>query len=397
MISSLLALGMASTLNCPSFLSSLNNSDCIQSARMNREHDAETSPAACSTWCCNNPLKCQAWLFHNAGAGQCWVSNSSVDAASCRMMNPHAGEPDFIGESRHEPPSPPPPSPTVAQKQGFSGFLGPHFNCSDAAALALKDSWFYTWMKNAAQYKTCPFGSAAEFAPMINGIGQLANGISGHYKKEWIANNAKYLLGYNEPDYGNGHNHPHMVSPADAAKDWVLVQNLAEELGLGLVSPAVSTTGLNDDGVSPWFDQFFGNCSIVPGCNSSRIDFIAFHDYNGDVFKLQSRANGLMKRYGKPTWLTEFAINKWARIGPNGCDNCNITRAMQDEYMKAALPLLDKCDAVARYAWYSARDKPIADTNSGNLLVWNNSLPTPTSTGTIYKTHAANSTIRLRG
>ena len=50
-------------------------------------------------------------------------------------------------------------------------------------------------------------------------------------------------------------------TPADAAKDWVKVQNVAEELGYKLVSPAVSTTGADVHGVSPWLDQFFGNCS----------------------------------------------------------------------------------------------------------------------------------------
>jgi hypothetical protein len=62
--------------------------------------------------------------------------------------------------------------------------------------------------------------------------------------------------------------------------------------------------------------------------------------------------------------------------------------------MKQVLSALDSSDAVFRYAWYSARDMPMADTNSGNLLVWNDSTPTLTSTGTIYKAHAgAGSTI----
>lgn len=216
---------------------------------------------------------------------------------------------------------------------------------------------------------------------MINGIGQLNNGVTNHFAKEWRSGNAQFLLGYNEPDPGNGHNHPHMVSPAAAAADWVNVQKAAESLGLGLVSPAVSTTGLNDDGESPWFDEFLGNCSITPGCNTTRIDFMAFHDYQGNVSKLLSRAEGLMRRYGKQVWITEFAINKWA------CD-CNVTRDMQDAYMKLALPALDKSPAVFRYAWYTARDQPVPGVNSGNLLVWNESTPTLTSTGEMYKQHA---------
>ena len=74
-----------------------------------------------------------------------------------------------------------------------------------------------------------------------------------------------------------------MVDPTVAAKDWVKVQAAAKLTGLTLVSPAVSTTGLGDDGVSPWLDQFFGNCteSITPGCDTSTIAYMAFHDYNG--------------------------------------------------------------------------------------------------------------------
>lgn len=304
-----------------------------------------------------------------------------VAACAPLALQPRAGS---------SPPVVPAPSGKPAvRKQGFSGFLG-DYTCEDAVALGLHDSWYYTWTQNTAQYTKCkdPLQQAAEFVPMINGVGQLKNGITSHFAKEWAAGNAHYLLGYNEPDYGNGHNHPHMVDAADAAKDWVDVQTVAQQLGLGLVSPAVSTTGLDDNGVSPWLDQFFGNCSIVPGCNSSQIDFIAFHDYQGNVSKIISRAEGLMKRYGKPTWITEFAISKWGRTVNNKCEDCHITRAMQDAYMKEVLPALDKCDAVHRYVWYTARDQPIPDVSNGNLLVWNATTPLLTSTGQVYKDNA---------
>ena len=73
--------------------------------------------------------------------------------------------------------------------------------------------------------------------------------------QEWVGSNAHYLLGYNEPDPGNGHNHPHMVSPELAAKDWVKVQQAAERLRLKLVSPAVSTTGLDDSGLFKFYSS----------------------------------------------------------------------------------------------------------------------------------------------
>ena len=141
--------------------------------------------------------------------------------------------------------------------------------------------------------------------------------------------------------------------------------------------------------MSPWFDEFFGNCSIVPGCDSSKIKYIAFHDYQGDVSKILSKAEGLMKRYGKPTWITEFAINTWA------CHDCDVTREMTDKYMRAVLPALDKSDAVFRYVWYTARAAPQPGVYEGDLLVWNETTPRTTSTGTIYKAHAEASAINL--
>lgn len=242
---------------------------------------------------------------------------------------------------------------------------------------------YYTWMMNTAQYMRCDaMSQAAEFVPMVNGVGQLDDGVSSHYQKEWTTNNAHYLLGYNEPDFGNGHNHPHMVAPAAAAKDWVNVQKAAEQLGLALVSPAVSTTGLEDDGSSDWFDEFFGNCTeaVTPGCDTSKISYMAFHDYNGNVSRIIGRAKGLQKRYGKPVWITEFAINKWAYKG-------NVNRSLTDAYMKDVLPALEASDAVFRYAWYTARDADMLNINAGSLLVSNISDPTLTTTGTIYKAH----------
>ena len=61
--------------------------------------------------------------------------------------------------------------------------------------------------------------------------------------------------------------------------------------------------------------------------------------------------------------------------------------------MGEVLKVLDASPAVARYAWYSARDMPIADTNSGNLLEWNVTTPTLTTTGAVYKAHAQNTSI----
>lgn len=145
----------------------------------------------------------------------------------------------------------------------------------------------------------------------------------------------------------------------------------------------MSTTGLDDDGASEWLDDFFRNCDAVDGCEPSRIKYIAFHDYSGDVSQIIRRAEGLQRRYARQVWITEFAIQKWATPGLQ-----NVTRDIQDKYMKEVLPALDASDAVFRYVWYSARNKPVVNVANGNLLEWNVGTPTLTSTGVIYKAHA---------
>lgn len=149
---------------CQPFASTLNNSNCI--AFMSRNHTAGDSPLDCAAACCEDPA-CNAWLYHHVPGGQCWISPSAVDSAKCHKIHPSAAGPAFIGESRHALPPPSPSPPAVVRKQGFSGFLGPDWTCGDADALNLKDSWWYTWAKNTAQYRQCPAGTQAVCAPSL--------------------------------------------------------------------------------------------------------------------------------------------------------------------------------------------------------------------------------------
>ena len=251
---------------------------------------------------------------------------------------------------------------SATRKKGFSGFLGGS-PCGDAKALGLGDSWYYSWLntpygqRNACE-KEVKAGTllAAEFVPMIIGIGVAPNKLSPTFVEDWKSTNAQYLLGYNEPDYGNGHNHPHMMSPADAAKDWPNVQKVAAMFDppLQLVAPAVSSSGTDAwdvDGASPWLDYFFGNCtSVVADCDPSLIVHIAMHDYEGDVKKLARRIDGAASRYKRKLWLTEFAIlGKWGSPA---------LRAEQDAFLPGALAWLDASPNVFRYAWFTSRNTP---------------------------------------
>jgi hypothetical protein len=129
-----------------------------------------------------------------------------VDASDCKHINGKVQQ--WTGESRkHHAP----PTPQVSRKKGYSGYLGKEFTCDDAGALGLNTSWWYNWIIHPSQYNKCkaPYSQlGAEYVPMINGIKALPP--AGDWLKEWKASNVHYLLGFNEPDYGNGHNHPHM-------------------------------------------------------------------------------------------------------------------------------------------------------------------------------------------
>lgn len=218
---------------------------------------------------------------------------------------------------------------------------------------------------------------------MVIGVGSKVK--TEAIKQRWIAANAHYLLGYNEPDYGNGHNHPHMATPAQAAEDWPVVQEVADQFSppLILVGPAVSSgaeSGGSDawdaNGKSTWLDEFLGNCThVVKACDPSQIKYIAMHDYQGNVTKLKRRVSGAVQRYGRKVWLTEVAITHFGSPP---------SRAAQDTFMKELLPYLDTSSDVFRYAWFSARNAPNPQNGGSNLLAYESSSLTRTSTGNIY-------------
>ena len=56
-----------------------------------------------------------------------------------------------------------------------------------------------------------------------------------------------------------------------------MLQALAAASGLTLVSPAVAI--FHPETGSRWLDEFFGNCSALAGCEPSRMEFVAIHDF----------------------------------------------------------------------------------------------------------------------
>lgn len=266
--------------------------------------EAPDSAEACANYCCANST-CGVWLWcpdsGNGGGCTQWRSKRCHIGPSSTACSTQS---HWFGQSDTPPPPTPPAPPPVTRKRGFSGFLGPEYTCDDAAALSLDNSWFYNWLHVPSQYGNCNGKrQAAEYVPMVIGINVT---VAPDTPAIWEAANARYLLGYNEPDFGNGHNHPHMCSPEEAAKDWHRLQSLATSTSppLELVSPAVSTTGVNHNGESSWLDRFFANCTVAVGCDPTMIKYVAFHDYSGDPQLILARAEGMYKRYQRKVWIT---------------------------------------------------------------------------------------------
>merc|ERR1719343_1416652 len=286
----------------------------------------------------------------------------------------------------------------ASRKRGL-GFGG-SFSCQDADLLKLGDSWSYNWQSTSPS-KCSEKGISAEFVPMV--IGTECASIGGTHcaaeiekviarldndgtRAKWKAANAQFLLGYNEPDAGNGkHNHPHEASPADAAAAWPKIQALAAAMSppLTLVSPSVASgheSGgadcWDENGRSTWMDDFLSNCThVVKDCDPSLIKYIGMHDYHGSVDGLRRKVDGAAKLYGRKVWISEIAITNWGNPTP---------RNEQDAYLKELLPYLDSSDNVSRYSWYAARNCPNNQNGGSNLLSCDGSAVV-TSTGKIYR------------
>jgi len=210
----------------------------------------------------------------------------------------------------------------------------------DMNALKTGVSWYYGWTSapsNAAR----PVYAAMniEFVPMVWGgdfkVSDVENSIPG---------GAKYLLGFNEPNFGKESN----LQPAAAAGLWPQIQQIAAAKNLQIVSPAVNYCGGDCTRTDPfqWLDDFFAAC---PGC---KVDYIGAHWYACTINALQDYITK-MKKYNKPIWLTEFAC---ADGGPYTPDQVKT-------YLLQATLWLEHEPSIFRYSWFSGRTDGIPNVN----------------------------------
>jgi Glycosyl hydrolase catalytic core len=201
---------------------------------------------------------------------------------------------------------------------------------NDGIHLGLKGSgasWCYNWGVAAV-------GTAMkniEFVPMIWD--------EKHVNPKDLATvkrSGKVLLTFNEPDMKNQAN----MTVEEALNLWPQLQ----ATGIRLGSPAPSREAALAGG---WLDRFMQGIKA----KGHRVDFVCVHHYSANyeapkaaAAELRDYLSRVHELYGKPIWLTEFALANWKTPA---------TSEQQRAYIKAAVPMLEKLPFVERYAWFA--------------------------------------------
>ena len=208
----------------------------------------------------------------------------------------------------------------------------------DMAATEGKILWWYNWGQEPSNIVTSSYQDYNyEFAPMV---------WNGNFDSTTLSNrittDAKYLLGFNEPNFTDQAN----MTAQEAADLWPKLEGIASEHNLEIVSPAVNwcggcTNGYGNDPIE-WLDDFFSKCQ---GC---KIDYVALHWYacSGDALENEI---GRYKKYGKPIWITEFAC--W------DTPQEDMTLDVQKNYLIQSVDLMENDPDVFRYSWFAPVDQ----------------------------------------
>jgi hypothetical protein len=206
---------------------------------------------------------------------------------------------------------------------------------NDLTTLSKGISWWYNWSTSPEKGVATTFQqTGVEFVPMVWGIkGGLPDPAT---IEKQIPKGAKYILGFNEPNFASQANIP----AAQAAMLWPRIMQIAKDLNLKIGSPAPNycAGACNDTDPIHYLDTFFAACT---GC---QVDFIAAHWYACDGPAL-THYLGLLKKYNKPIWLTEFSC----------MDAGDHSVAGEETYMKTALQILENDPMVFRYSWFTGR------------------------------------------
>ncbi|WP_236710496.1 glycoside hydrolase family protein, partial [Streptomyces sp. 150FB] len=257
----------------------------------------------------------------------------------------------------HRAPAPPPPPAKAAVALDRKGvgvwtFPGVSGALADSGA-----SWYYTWATDHPGVNT---PASAGFVPMVWGKDSADAASLGRARAA-----GPYLLGFNEPDMAAQSN----MTVDQALTLWPSLEANGKVLG----SPAVAYGG---DTAGGWLDRFMSGARD----RGYRVDFIALHWYGGDfrteaaVGQLKSYIEAVHARYGKPVWLTEFALTDFSQGTRYPTDD------QQAAFLSAASTMLAGLPYVQRWAWFGL---PASDSGPSTGLY--RSGPTITPEGRAFR------------
>lgn len=237
-----------------------------------------------------------------------------------------------------------------------TGLKGFGHGGKDALALKQLESlnldWYYGW---SSKYPTIP----TNFIPMIWGGGAVDTGIA-NVKSQLAETKTQHLLGFNEPDHDSQAN----MTTGDARRLWPKL----EATGLRLGSPAT---------ISPnaWWMNRFMTDALAEGL---RIDFVTCHIYQyPNVATFLRKIDELHERWGKPVWVTEYAVADWEATATNPN---RYSRTQVNEYMQGTVEGMRARPYVERFAW---KTRPAGDYVMGSSALFHTD-GSLTSTGRLY-------------
>ncbi len=223
------------------------------------------------------------------------------------------------------------PSKSVSKKRGCC------FTTKDGGTwaqriAALSPEWMYNW----GNKRPATLSDRVEYVPMIWGNvadDRLENFLA-PLRERIAAGEVSQLLGFNEPDQKEQAN----MTVERVVELWPRLM----ELEIPLVSPGC----VHPD--REWMHAFMEQVEA----KNLRVDAVAVHSYGGpNAEGLVRRLDNLHKEFGRPLWITEFAVGDWQ------AKSVEVNRHKPDrvaKFMREALPALDALPYVERYAWFSA-------------------------------------------
>jgi len=232
----------------------------------------------------------------------------------------------------------------------------------------LKPHWHYSW--NWELRESYPNG--IEFVPMIWGRENATQSRIDYLNNLASLGAIENVLLFNEPDLSTQSN----MSVDEVVSLWPLI----ETLNVPISSPVTSAP------LSDWMKNFMEQVSN----QNLRVDFVAIHIYHkNDSVKFVELIEEVYETYGKPIWITEFAVRD-----TNATEN-NPNIYSEDyvlSFMQNVLNEIYDLDYVKRYSWFdpNANNEKYPMLQTANIINENNQL---TTLGEYYASHNPNNNL----